>query len=57
LFRNQDSDRISSDGRIRPDQIGPGIGFIDLGKRFIKEAEEDDQDDNEIEDEDEKESK
>jgi hypothetical protein len=26
-------DRISSDGRIRPDQIEPGIGFMDLSMR------------------------
>jgi hypothetical protein len=30
-FRNPDSYRISSDGRIRPDPIGSDIGFIDLG--------------------------
>ncbi len=27
-----DSDWISSDDWIRPDPIGPGIGFIDLGR-------------------------
>jgi hypothetical protein len=30
-FRNSNSDRISSNGRIRLDTIGPGIGFLDLG--------------------------
>ncbi len=35
-FRNPDSGRISLDGRIRPDPIEPGIGFMDLGKSYTE---------------------